>query len=1194
VSSAIGGLTVRYVSIEHLADILKKNPRDHGTLCILLDELARRHTKRARKLLAIVRKLLAELESGEAKVKAVQAERERELSNDPDPAKTSMGGDATSGTDGSREIDGNCRPPDDRKQPKVLTRIRPPGTPGLPDPWIRPLNDNISLGLPQNADLPQIYAAALARLISEVKRTGAGLKQYELENGTCVESIAGKLVYEFPFSDDADLFQDAKVEVQVFGKRIEGSILSIEAGCLRLSTSEDLGPRVTRAVLLVDSTALLEALKNQIEEVGKGGIKLNRAIADAIAGKAQIPDPPLALLPATSTTDLNGAQRKALRQALTSSVTYIWGPPGCGKTHVLAEVVRSARKAGKRTLVCSNTNKAVDQLLYQTCIGLQADDQAIEEGPIVRIGAIADDKLKEFSSYVTVDGIVARKSVEFNARRERLQEEIGRIDSRAAKARDILEWFERLDMAERVVATLQQTTNEYARKGTTLKAECHSNEDQISKLEKELANCSGPFRMFRRSEGAIRQDIGAAKIRAEQLREQIEATKAHYTDARAKFSLAQAERDRQVTFSKSPDRGEAERTVADADAIRSPLVAELAEIEAKIADLRASVIKDARVLGTTCAKTYLSIKEIGQFDMVIIDEVSMVPAPIAWFITGMSKERAVVCGDFRQIPPIVPTNEQVIFDILGRDAFAAVGLDQGDANDPRMVILETQYRMDHDICGLISDLMYERRLKTAPNRVAADHAPPAPWNRPLTVVDTSDLWPFESVNAFHSRFNLMHALLARNLVWHLQREGYVCDNEDLAICTPYAAQSKLIRKLLEAEGLGNIVPVGTVHSFQGDERNAILLELPEGRGGGRMLGHFLHGVPPRHIGARLINVAISRARSHLIVLANLTHLDRLLPSSALLRHILYRMQSEGSVIPGSELLAFRPIERDLRGLVGRVKLDLDAETLGVFTQASFDAAFEADVSNARESVVIFSGFVTPTGVAKIGDLLRSKSLQNVKIRCVTRPPHLNGTMALNIGKEALDALEKIGCVVDCRARIHEKIIIVDKEIVWHGSLNVLSHTHRTDESMTRLVNGGLARALAANLAKRQQSQEQQLNAMAEAENPRCDRCGGRSVYSEGKFGPYFYCEDRCGWSLSLKTIARAGRRNSTSGGNDGLPGTNPPCPRCGGLTMLRSGPHGAFYGCGRYPTCSGKARVHGAAAKQRAKKGHHDRSGASS
>ena len=192
---------------------------------------------------------------------------------------------------------------------------------------------------------------------------------------------------------------------------------------------------------------------------------------------------------------------------------------------------------------------------------------------------------------------------------------------------------------------------------------------------------------------------------------------------------------------------------------------------------------------------------------------------------------------------------------------------------------------------------------------------------------------------------------------------------------------------------------------------------------------------------------------------------------------------------------------------------------------------------------------------------------------MTRPPHLNGSMEPITGKQALDALENVGCSVDCRARIHEKVVIIDGEIVWHGSLNILSHTHRTDESMTRLVNAGLARALAANMSKRHQSQEKALSAMAEAENPRCGQCGGRTVYNEGQFGPYFYCEGRCGWKINLKGFQRAYNNNSTGGRDDSVPRDGPKCPVCKGKTTVRSGPYGAFYGCVKYPACPGKAQV---------------------
>jgi ssDNA-binding Zn-finger/Zn-ribbon topoisomerase 1 len=651
---------------------------------------------------------------------------------------------------------------------------------------------------------------------------------------------------------------------------------------------------------------------------------------------------------------------------------------------------------------------------------------------------------------------------------------------------------------------------------------------------------------------------------------EIEATRLKYNGAKAHFETATNDRDQLTVRFKEFDRSVADRMVADADTRRAPLVAEHREIESKIADLQTAVVKDAKVLGATCTKAYLTVKEIGQFDIVIIDEASMVLLPTLWFVAGLTRERLVVCGDCRQIPPIVQTSQQAIYDVLGHDVFTETGLDNPDPDDTRCVMLETQYRMDEAICELISKPMYDGRLKTAKERTPATNKPPTPYDGTLTIIDTSELWPFESANAFFSRFNLMHALLARNLAWHFNRKGYIKSPDDLAICTPYTAQSKLIRKLLDAEEFKQLVQVGTVHRFQGDERNAIVLELPEGHGGRRMPGQFLQGLPPEQVGARLINVAVSRAKAHLIIIANLTYLDPLLPSGALLRGILCDMQDKGRMVPAADVLALRPIERDLQGLFGRAPLDLDAKTMGLFNESTAPPAIEADLSNAKKSIVIFSGFVTPTRVGKLGDLLRAKIADGVKVRCVTRPPNRNGTMDWMLGKSALDALEGIGCVVDCRAQIHQKVVLIDKEITWHGSLNVLSHTHLTDEIMTRVVNAGFAEALAADLFKRRVSTEKALKTLVDAENPRCERCGGRTFYDEGRYGPYFRCEaEGCGWSISLKQTGKQDRARANGDINGRLESEGPPCPQCGRDTRLRTGRFGPFYGCTKYPECKG-------------------------
>jgi hypothetical protein len=53
------------------------------------------------------------------------------------------------------------------------------------------------------------------------------------------------------------------------------------------------------------------------------------------------------------------------------------------------------------------------------------------------------------------------------------------------------------------------------------------------------------------------------------------------------------------------------------------------------------------------------------------------------------------------------------------------------------------------------------------------------------------------------------------------------------------------------------------------------------------------------------------------------------------------------------------------------------------------------------------------------------------------------------GDRLIAALRDLGATVDARAQMHEKIAILDGHILWHGSLNILSHRD-THESMLRI------------------------------------------------------------------------------------------------------------------------------------------------
>src|SRR5260370_4564204 len=482
------------LSIEDLETLFAAQSTDVLFLSQLIAELSSHKTKRARLLLAIAARNLAESEfTGDDTPEADSSNIETMYEDDRGTGQhepTAANNDSGNSDRSKQNSPNGDRPPDDRKRPEHLSSRRWVGTSGIAESWVRPLGTDRRLNISTDADLPQVYIAAFAVLIDEIKTTGAGQRRYELENG--VRTEGNECVYEFPFADEAKLFEDARVEVEVLGRRIDGSIVSISSGRLWLATSDDLGKLLQRAVLLVDATALLEALKQRIESANKGEINLNRAIADAVVGKRKPPSDPPTIPEAPwesygSYSGLDHAQSNARRKALTASVTYVWGPPGCGKTRVLSEIVRSAFEAGKRILICSNTNKAVDQVLYQICKALDRQHSAMNEGRIVRLGRIADEKLaSEYHAYVTVDGIVERRSTDLKIRLTQAQAEIAHIDARSARARAILDRFNHLDNAQKVLGFCLDATNKVAHTGRQLAAGLQSVANLLRELDEEL------------------------------------------------------------------------------------------------------------------------------------------------------------------------------------------------------------------------------------------------------------------------------------------------------------------------------------------------------------------------------------------------------------------------------------------------------------------------------------------------------------------------------------------------------------------------------------------------------------------------------------------------------------------------------------------------------------------------------------
>ncbi len=127
----------------------------------------------------------------------------------------------------------------------------------------------------------------------------------------------------------------------------------------------------------------------------------------------------------------------------------------------------------------------------------------------------------------------------------------------------------------------------------------------------------------------------------------------------------------------------------------------------------------------------------------------------------------------------------------------------------------------------------------------------------------------------------------------------------------------------------------------------------------------------------------------------------------------------------------------------------------IFDNNSFYKPFASDITEIRQEALIISPFLRKARVASIVRLLSGPLNQGAEITVITRPPEdykpeQQSAIALQI-----DFLKAEGIlVVQCNG-IHQKYAIIDKKIVWYGSIDFLAFGN-SQESIMRFENVNLA------------------------------------------------------------------------------------------------------------------------------------------
>ncbi|ROQ90904.1 topoisomerase-like DNA binding C4 zinc finger protein [Desulfosoma caldarium] len=1025
-------------------------------------------------------------------------------------------------------------------------------------------------------------------------RKKTGKTQIELRAGERVGAAGPNWIYRFVVHEDLNLRDDTPIRVTVGQEDVAGLLLSFRDGVLLVALEKDLGPRIAAARLVADDSFLLERLKERLEKVQNGEVSFNRSAADRVLG-----------LKAASTADAdphplvysdgaaNADQISAVRRSLGSDMTFVWGPPGTGKTSTLARIVEAHYRAGRSVLLVSNTNIAVDTAMERVVERLLGEPQ-FHQGLVIRKGPVVKPELRQrFGPQVIFDDIVARLSEKLQRDKDDLLREVAPLESEERSLVAALKIYEQLASTREELAANQKmlaaTEENIARHEQ--EAEQHRIRAARARSDLERAQGMGPVRRFflRLDPKRLAREAAEADQAAQAAFEAARALASDLTRLRAEIARLRKEVDQLVAQTQPYPPPDLIKTRLDKLGILIGQIRKRIEaIDSELAAIEQQVLARCKILGTTVYRTYLDKALQRQFDTVVIDEASMLMPPLVYYAAGLATQSVTVAGDFRQLPPIVMSDEQLTDEWLKRDVFEKAGIPKRLAQrkpTPHLIALGIQYRMCERICTLVNDLFYaDHPLRSHPSANRCNGYFPLS-EASLLYVDTAPFHPWAALRVgTYSRYNLFHALLVRNIIVHLAETGFLPPagepNDAVGVIAPYASQVRLIQSLLN-ERLGDRAAgvVATVHRYQGNEKAAVVLDLTDSYG--THLSHFLKATRMEQVGARLLNVAVSRARQHLILLGNFQYLRAHAPRDGFVRRLLDHFEHFGEALNVNALLPLA--ERDwIDGLhlAARATFDLPEEGAGVFNESTFYPAFLMDLARVRESIVIFSPFATPNGTARWADPLRVALARGVKARIVTRPPTEFGGGSSNEVVELVQSLRRLGVKVDLRARMHEKLAILDGRILWHGSLNILSHRD-THESMLRFESPAVCQQLTRLLATPARWGDEDAEVSLHAhENPACPLCGGPTVFKEGRYGIYFTCEDTtCEGKMDMRR-GRSQRRSGHGRENEGSKGRGRrqdgartdtgrkcPTPGCTGRLVERDGRFGRFLGCTNYPRC---------------------------
>lgn len=255
------------------------------------------------------------------------------------------------------------------------------------------------------ADFCQAYRMALSAEISFIRMTGG--KHILLQEGKRIGRDNGQFVYLLESEDELNYPEGTPVTIWKGQSQISGKILNCEAFSVYLISELDLGAEVEMLDISAEACYLLQSVSERLMDLS---LEPSEIAQDLICNGLKEID--------YRNSDIAKGQETAVRMSLEQPITFVWGPPGTGKTQTLAKIAWAHIDKGERVLMLSYSNVSVDGAILRVT-SLKND---VFPGQLVRYGFPKDKRISEHP-YLSSYNLAINNYPDLLKRRTQLQAE---------------------------------------------------------------------------------------------------------------------------------------------------------------------------------------------------------------------------------------------------------------------------------------------------------------------------------------------------------------------------------------------------------------------------------------------------------------------------------------------------------------------------------------------------------------------------------------------------------------------------------------------------------------------------------------------------------------------------------------------------------------------------------------------------